>query len=570
MNLLILMTIASLSLLVTHSLGYLSLRAWSRFDWIECWALSGAAGVACLGGLAFIIFLAQAFNIWIYLACALGLGSITLYLAHRRERKIFIWPMEARLNSLNYLFGFLTIWLIMLLTQLGLPIYTGGNWYGDWWMHFDIAQVYLGIGSIQVVYFDQYNLISRTPLFNWVASFYLGLFQNLMNHSHFAIYQVTALVPSLAFVSVLMLWVKRFTRVDMPWTITFFLTFNPFLARNILYPWPKLLTSAYILVALYIYITIRNKPLETPNGRCIAWGLWIGFALLSHPLAIFFIVGMGVDLIITQTQGFHQKINVWQASQKFLLAGFGGLLVLSPWLLWSIYHFGFTGFTATPFVAGRDVSFTFWVVEKIWNIIATLLPHALLKAMLQALIAWISGQTYQVSVNPVWYYYYQVLPGAITTILSGLILFSLFKPLRSGGAFLIIILCGFFGNILLYPWFSLHGLAPESMVPLILLGIIWAYIAWQQTPIWFKWGALCLLVIEFFLSRGLHLLWLIFNLMPAEDNNLALKTEQQLTFARDMINAHGTILVLSLAIAYGVLIYLTVWETIQCHLYAHD
>ena len=44
--------------------------------------------------------------------------------------------------------GGCVLWLALLCMQLMLPIYTGADFYGDWWMHFDTSQFYLGLRDV--------------------------------------------------------------------------------------------------------------------------------------------------------------------------------------------------------------------------------------------------------------------------------------------------------------------------------------------------------------------------------------------------------------------------------------
>jgi len=47
--------------------------------------------------------------------------------------------------------------------QMLLPIYVGGNWFGDWWMHYDEALVFRGERGVETEWFGLYTLASRTP-----------------------------------------------------------------------------------------------------------------------------------------------------------------------------------------------------------------------------------------------------------------------------------------------------------------------------------------------------------------------------------------------------------------------
>ena len=66
------------------------------------------------------------------------------------------------------------LWAVFYLGLVGFqgltPVYAGGNWYGDWWEHYSIAQAYVGTaGGHDTVWFGDYTLASRTPLFSLAA-----------------------------------------------------------------------------------------------------------------------------------------------------------------------------------------------------------------------------------------------------------------------------------------------------------------------------------------------------------------------------------------------------------------
>jgi hypothetical protein len=81
-------------------------------------------------------------------------------------------------------------WITLVGIQLFVLIYSGANWYGDWWMHYNLAKVYLGQQATDTIYFNRYIVSSRTPLFNLFSSYYLGLLGN-----QFSIYQLSSILP---------------------------------------------------------------------------------------------------------------------------------------------------------------------------------------------------------------------------------------------------------------------------------------------------------------------------------------------------------------------------------------
>jgi hypothetical protein len=109
-------------------------------------------------------------------------------------------------------------------------------------MHFDIAQIFLGLQKTDTVYFGTYNVTSRTPLFNLFSSYYLALLEN-----SFAVYQITAILPGVF----LTLLIPLFLRPSLIPLAFFPVAFSPYLSNMITYPWPKVLATVYILTGIY-------------------------------------------------------------------------------------------------------------------------------------------------------------------------------------------------------------------------------------------------------------------------------------------------------------------------------
>src|SRR5207249_736258 len=142
--------------------------------------------------------------------------------------------------------------------------------YGDWWMHFDLSRVYIGMQSLSAAYFSEYTVPSRTPLFNLYEGFFLS-----MTGGTFASYQVTALVPALACVTACVSFVSREAR----FFFLVLLALNPFVANQVTYPWPKMLASGYVIICL---ILLRRLTQDTRSSASslIVLGIAAGLSVL--------------------------------------------------------------------------------------------------------------------------------------------------------------------------------------------------------------------------------------------------------------------------------------------------
>src|SRR5216683_5048706 len=114
-----------------------------------------------------------------------------------------------------------------------LPIYAGGNWYGDWWEHYSIAQAYVGTaGGHDTVWFGDYTLASRTPLFSLAAAFALALFGD-----RFWVYQIASTFASSLFLPALFLLARELFGARVALLVTGFVFFNTWLTHDATFTW---------------------------------------------------------------------------------------------------------------------------------------------------------------------------------------------------------------------------------------------------------------------------------------------------------------------------------------------
>jgi len=133
------------------------------------------------------------------------------------------------------------------------PIYAGGSWYGDWWEHYAIAQVYLGTGTgYATVWFGDYNLASRTPLFNLAAAFGLSVFGD-----RFWVYQVASTFLNSLFVVPLYLLARALCGLRAALLCAGLVFFDTWLVHQGTFTWTKLSCAYLLLLALGFSIRFR-------------------------------------------------------------------------------------------------------------------------------------------------------------------------------------------------------------------------------------------------------------------------------------------------------------------------
>lgn len=522
MSLLQLVVFGITSLVLTFSLGYIILLAVTNLTLKECLALAGACGIAVQGAVAFIGFLLSLSGRTFFLLATLGLFTIAIALLLRRSVR------NKSIGNHSWLYLLIVFWVSLLCIQLFVPIYSGAFWYGDWWMHYDIAQVYLGERGTDTVYFDSYPVTSRTPLFNLFSSYYLGLLEN-----QFSTYQLSTILPGVFLLAALTLLIR-------PRQITLALilvAFNASINNNIIYPWPKALASLYIIASLYFYLDLRKSHRsflgsQATVGCGISWGL----AILSHQSSILYIAAMSADNIWIHRRRLSNGFK--QLSVPLFIAV--GLLL--PWILWGIHEYSFTGFflennyyslsPGSNTIAQR-------LIDTLRNAACTLVPYPLFSALSNFPEIYLK-QTW----NSWLRFYYNVLPGALTITMSCLLVSEAAKrcvrksPLQSlfpDSLLLAVLFIGFFGGCFLQPGFNPAGIVGESMTPVILLLLLVATEYLLQLPIKLQQPILLMVAGEFAISRGLHLVALAMKHRVIWDNNIGLKVENNLVFARDLI-----------------------------------
>jgi hypothetical protein len=533
MNALILITIAALALVQTFAIGFLALRAWTRLSQEMCWNFSGAAGCALIGMIALLVFLAGQTNAWLYLGGYTLIFAICATIAYRRSRLSLApppWLAQAWL-----------FWILLLCAQLIVPIYGGAFMFGDWWMHYDIAQFYLGLRPLDTLYLGRYTIPSRTPLFNLFASFFLGSYNN-----SFAVYQVTAIIPGVALLgTVVPLLDKRALRLGLALVI-----FNPFLVTMSLYPWPKVLTATCILTSLY-YFTRWDMAHDRRDWRSlIGWGVWTGFAIFTHSSAVFYALGALVVYV------WHRRHRPFAAIARGTIAFAVACSALAPWLLWVWSTYGIaTLWNSSPTAVAQTAALLSneWWVDRIRNLSGTMLPIVFALAP--------SMERMQL-LDVVLRFYYGVLPGACTIV----ILNVCWRWLRQSdrprlpvpfGIFASVAATGLAGGVLLQPGANSMGLVAESMAPIVLIVLIVAASMLNATPSRVQRMTLIALACEFVLIRGVHTMTAALFMTPSADPNWDLKAQHSLTFARDTLGSAWIAAAVMLLIAFLLLVLIS-------------
>jgi len=145
--------------------------------------------------------------------------------------------------------------------QMLLPIYVGGNWFGDWWMHYDEALVFRGERGVETEWFGLYTLASRTPLFNLVGAF---LCRSPATTS--GAFQLGSTLLNWCFVSALYLVLRDLFGVRAGRIGVVLASLNLWLLHNAWFTWPKMLVVYFLLLGLHFYCGSSNNARASPRG----------------------------------------------------------------------------------------------------------------------------------------------------------------------------------------------------------------------------------------------------------------------------------------------------------------
>ena len=237
-----------------------------------------------------------------------------------------LWSRQ-HIRHVVYAVAGLFVWVLLM--QLVVRNYTGGNWYGDWFEHYERARFFLDRPDVNTsFFFGRYILPARPPLMNVVAAFYMA-----QVGSGFEIFQVVFtflnVLPVLAAALLLPLLLPKARRPILLLAVLYAL--NPLFVHNAFFTWTKLYTAFLVLLGLALYLRGWRSA---ERSRLIAAFATLAAATLTHYSAGPFLLFVAL----------HYMVAVfWRRSRRWSeLAGIVGVgtFVLATWFAWSIHTYG--------------------------------------------------------------------------------------------------------------------------------------------------------------------------------------------------------------------------------------
>lgn len=307
-------------------------------------------------------YLADVSPFWLHLGASAVATIFAAWVVRRRGRAV------AGLDELRALLGFGTLFLGYVMLQGIFAVYGGGGWYGDWYEHYHRSRFFLDCLPLDTKFLGIYWLPARPPLFN-VVTYY---FQALLGEP-FWVFQVLSTFLNLVVVFPLWLICRRLISNDRPWlwwAVLALAALSPIVLRHATYPWPRLLTAYYVLLALYFYL--KARPTGDPRLTVLAFGLG-ALGILTHYSAFVSVVPMAVDCLL---------LALWRPRVQWRpLAGsaLAGAMILAPWFGWAFAIYGprITLASNTTVEWTRDMGLAQRAEMAWFNFRSTVLPYPL-------------------------------------------------------------------------------------------------------------------------------------------------------------------------------------------------
>lgn len=375
-------------------------------------------------------------------------------------------------------------------TTLLTPLSAGALRVGDWVAHWFLVVIYLGQPWPDVRTFvnrvGNFGVISRPPLYNLEGGLLVGALD-----IRFWPFQLITPLLALSVAAAGVLWARAIGGPGAARIVVPLIALSPFLIQNASYPWSKMVAAGLVLLFLLMIraAALARRPTRARQTFVLA-ALCAGLGYLAHQTTIFYVLPTLLWLVWRRPRPVFRRPVIWSLT-TWALGGLAGLAAFAPWQGWVVRSYGLNAvLEANPASFGADVSETLgdWLLKGGVAALGTLVPLpalgtlargalpsldqllriqlALLTGALGASGCWLLARAALSSRPPrPW----PLVPGPSTPS-------PLPYPLRRRPPWLaVVVLCGFFGQVMLQPNWHDTGDAAESMTPIVILGL--AYVA---------------------------------------------------------------------------------------------
>jgi hypothetical protein len=495
-------------------------------DRAQRFTVAWGAGYAILAASQFLAFITHApqpwFQVGVLVAALAACFSVGRFFKPSFSE---FWPLV----------GWALAYAHLLCIQALLPLYVGSDWWGDWHMHYQEAQVFVGHLSADTHWTGAgtYTIASRTPLFNLAAAFPLALAGD-----EFWVFQVAASALNCCFVPAVYLVLRdlfdlRAARLGM-----LLASLNLWLLHNAWFTWPKMLTAYYLVLALHFYLQWLRRQ---KAGWCL--GCWLHGLLgfLTHQVAAVYLGVLMLHAVVVCVRRPALRPRL----RYLVLLPITALLLVGPWYGWLVAYFGLHDtLHSTPVtqMEERPALALIYIGSVVFNLAASVLPLDLGQTLKDG------PRTFEAIYHGLTSLYFSLLPGALTVSLSVFLLGALVQSQRSltlrgrlaplrqpeWSATWAFLLLGALGAAALHPRTYTHGIAHAALFPsvLVLLALAWGLLSRAPRG----WAVLTVggMILEFaalFWSHVYLTTWPRF--LDPTPYNWGLKTKYQLVFLAD-------------------------------------
>ncbi len=495
--------------------------------------LSAAERVACAGPLSAVVcgtaalgsFLTHSSE-WIAIITSLLVGACGLVVALMRGTDM---RLDARAKQVSL------FWLLLAAEFLGvealLPTFGGADWFADWWVQFHRALVYGNMVSVEDVartcsnlqthcvapVYDGGILTTRPPLFNLLCGITTAI-----DAGHLAAYQIAAVVWSAVIAGPTLLVAQR--RGMRTGAIAgCLLIMNPFVLHLAVYPWPKVLSAAFEVLA--VYWLLRSRDTSEQPKPAVDWKITVSIfsavmAAYVHTAAIVYLLAILVYLWATRRFDAPRL--------RGLAYGVAAAILLSaPWVIWGIHKYSVGDvFLSSPTTNAHQLAPGAWIDNKIGGLLYSFIPVPLLNAVQPQQLS--SGLGRWLAVIAGQQFYFNTYTGAQGVVACVCIILWRRRGTYSRDAMIIaysVGACALLGAILLEPAKMTDGKAMNSMAGAIVLGIV--YLAGLVDTRHRARNLLFFVAIESAIADSLYASYLTFGPWRQNPNTLVLSDMHQ-------------------------------------------
>ena len=361
-------------------------------------------------------------------------------------------------------------------TTLLTPLSGGGLRIGDWVAHWFLVVIYLGQPQPDVRTFvnrvGDFGVISRPPLYNLEGGLLVGSLD-----MQFWPFQLVTPLLALSVAAAGALWARAIGGPRAAWIVGPLIGLSPFLLQNASYPWSKMVAAGLVLLFLLLIraAALARRPTRARQTFVMA-ALCAGLGYLAHQTTIFYVLPTLFWLVWRRPRPLFRRPLAWSVT-TWALGGLAGLAAFGLWQTWVLMTYGLRAvLDANPASFGADVSDTFgdWLLKGGVAAVGTLVPLPALGALArgtlpnvdQLLRTQLALLTGALGISGCW------LLARAALASRPYPLSSIPYPLRRRPPWLaLVVLCGFFGQVMLQPNWHDTGDAAESMTPIVILGL---------------------------------------------------------------------------------------------------